>query len=34
MNFYGQTLENVRSYIDGAPQRVMNSGGPGKPALV
>ena len=24
VNFYGQTLENVRSYIEGNPQRVMN----------
>ena len=24
VSFYGQTLENVRSYIDGSPQRVMN----------
>ena len=24
VNFYGQTLENVRSFIDGMPQRVMN----------
>ena len=24
VNFYGQTLENVRSYIEGMPQRVMN----------
>ena len=24
VNFYGQTLENVRSFIDGTPQRVMN----------
>ena len=24
VNFYGQTLENVRSYIEGTPQRVMN----------
>ena len=24
VNFYGQTLENVRSYIEGDPQRVMN----------
>ena len=24
VNFYGQTLENVRGYIEGTPQRVMN----------